>query len=87
MEIIRNRTLRPSSRKPSSTYKIDVSNISSTDKLIINIYHEKSTSELLYRYTISGKDLIGKNSIHFKALENDGSCSIKWYAVKCKDIT
>ena len=71
--IKRNRTLRPSSREPQSTYKIDTSKVKINDTLYVTITHE-SNSEFRDVYIFEGKDLVDKNSIHFSY---DEEC-IKW---------
>lgn len=80
--INRSRTIRPSSRKATSTsYKIDVEKVSESDTLIVTINHESKSGEKIYRF--SGKSLIGKKSIHFKA-DSDGV--ISWGKVIPEEI-
>lgn len=62
--IKRNRTLRPSSREPQSTYKIDTSKVGIDDTLYVTITHEDN-AEFKEVYIFEGKDLVDKNSIHF----------------------
>lgn len=71
--IKRNRTLRPSSREPQSTYKIDTSKVGIDDTLYVTITHEDN-AEFKKVYIFDGKDLVDKNSIHFSY---DEEC-IKW---------
>lgn len=71
--IKRNRILRPSSRKPQSTYKIDTSKVGINDTLHVRITHEDN-AEFKEVYIFEGKDLVDKNSIHFSY---DEEC-IKW---------
>ena len=71
--IKRNRTLRPSSREPQSTYKIDTSKVGINDTLYVTITHEDN-AEFKKVYIFDGKDLVDKNSIHFSY---DEEC-IKW---------
>lgn len=71
--IERNRILRPSSRKPQSTYKIDTSKVGINDTLHVRISH-KDNAEFKEVYIFEGKDLVDKNSIHFSY---DEKC-IKW---------
>ncbi len=71
--IKRNRILRPSSREPQSTYKIDTSKVGINDTLYVTITHEDN-AEFKKVYIFDGKDLVDKNSIHFSY---DEEC-IKW---------
>lgn len=71
--IKRNRILRPSSREPRSTYKIDTSKVGINDTLYVTITHEDN-AEFKKVYIFDGKDLVDKNSIHFSY---DEEC-IKW---------
>ena len=71
--IKRNRILRPSSREPQSTYKIDTSKVGINDTLQVTITHEDN-AEFKKVYIFDGKDLVDKNSIHFSY---DEEC-IKW---------
>ena len=71
--IKRNRILRPSSREPQSTYKINTSKVGINDTLYVTITHEDN-AEFKKVYIFDGKDLVDKNSIHFSY---DEEC-IKW---------
>lgn len=62
--IEKKRVLRPSNRKPQSTYKVDTSNIGINDMLYVTITHE-DYAEFKEVYIFEGKDLVDKNSIHF----------------------
>lgn len=76
-EIIRNRTIRPSSRlEKSKSYKIDTKKVSSGDILIVNIDHE---SENLFKtYKFNGNDVAIKNSISFRVYDYGTSIDISW---------
>ena len=75
-EIVRNRTIRPSTRLESSPYKIDTKRVSSNDILLVNISHETRPFKKTYRFT--GKDLKDKNSIHFSVHESSSRIDIIW---------
>lgn len=60
MILERNRVIRPSSRKESSSYEIDLSRRKDTEDVYITVTHE-SAPEFLF----SAKQLKGKKSIHF----------------------
>jgi len=65
MTVEKNRTIRPSSRKESSLYKIDLSKREKEENVHITITHE---NEQTYKkeYFFSAQQLQGKKSIHFK---------------------
>lgn len=76
-EVIRNRTIRPSSRLESSkTYKIDTKTVVSGDLLVVNIDHESTSFRK--RYTFSGKDVAHKDSISFRVTETASHIDISW---------
>lgn len=76
-EIIRNRTIRPSSRlKTSKTYKINTEAVSDGDTLIVNISHESENFQKTYKF--AGKDVAHKRSISFRLNENATSTEILW---------
>lgn len=77
-EIIKNRTIRPSTRKKESVnYKIDTSKLMASDILIVNIYHEKMEFHKIYKF--KGIDIYPKKSIHFKVKELNEKIEIVWY--------
>lgn len=68
-EICKSRTIRPSSRKETSiSYRINVDKVSSDDILIVTIDHESQPLKKVYRF--SGKQLQGRNTIHFRYKDN-----------------
>lgn len=78
-EIIRHRTIRPSTRlATSSKYKINIEGISEEDILIVKIDHETKSFNQTFKFY--GSDLIGRKSIHFKVLEVP-SVQIKWVGI------
>lgn len=79
-EIIRNRTIRPSTRSASSAYKVGTDNVGSGDILIVNIDHEEGGFNK--SYTFKGAELEGRNSIHFKVKETSGNIIIEWSGVE-----
>jgi len=78
MEIIRNRTIRPSSRHSTSvSYKIDTKIVSVGDTLVVNITHESKPFHRTYRFT--GAAVANKNSISFIVINDIGdSIDIGW---------
>ncbi len=76
-EIIRNRTIRPSSRlEKSKSYKIDTKQVSRGDILIVNIDHESNPFKRTYRF--NGGDVASKDSISFRVNEFGTSFNINW---------
>lgn len=76
-EIIRNRTIRPSSRQEASkSYKIDTKKVNSGDTLIVNIDHESEGFNWTFRF--KGSDVSAKNSIHFKVDVSENRINITW---------
>jgi hypothetical protein len=76
--ITKSRTLRPSTRKLSSPYRVHTDKIGQTDTLILTIYHEKEPGVPIKEFEIKGSDISGKNSIHFTALRQNGNWDIKF---------
>ena len=80
MKIVRNRTIRPSSRneniKSSNRYKIDTEKVTSSDMLCVNINHESLSFNETYYF--KGDDVSAKNSIGFKVLTNNDKIQIIW---------
>jgi len=76
-EIIRNRTIRPSTRDvDSKSYKIDTKAVSPADTLTVNINHE-STS-FFESYKFSGSSVANKNSISFRVNDYGNRIDITW---------
>jgi hypothetical protein len=75
-EVTRNRTIRPSSRQESSTYKIATKVVGVNDELVVNINHE--SKQFMKSFRFSGKDLATKNSIHFSVYESGSTIEITW---------
>lgn len=77
MEIIRNRTIRPSTRKKSSVnYRVDISRVLKDDTLVVNIYHESLTFKKTYYF--EGNIISKKNSLSFRVLSANNNIEIVW---------
>lgn len=75
--IIRNRTIRPSTRlEKSKSYKIDTKSVSHGDILVVNIDHETKSFRKSYKF--NGSDVAHKNSISFRVNDNGTSLDISW---------
>src|SRR5690606_34358520 len=90
-EIIRNRTIRPSTRlEKSQSYKIDTKTVSHFDILVVNIDHE--TKPFSKSYKFNGSDVAHKDSISFRVNDYGTSIDISWSgatpigAVKSKSL-
>lgn len=80
-EIIRNRTIRPSTRLASSkSYKINTEKVSSGDTLVVNINHE--SNPFCKSFKFNGKDIAHKKSISFRVNEFGSSICISWSGAK-----
>jgi hypoxanthine-DNA glycosylase len=82
--VIRNRTIRPSSRLESSkSYKIDTKNVSRGDTLIVNIDHEKKSFRKTYCF--NGTDVESKDSISFRVKDYGTSIEVSWSGAQPSD--
>jgi len=80
-ELIKNRTIRPSTRlSTSKSYKIDTSQVLFGDTLIVNIFHENKTFKKTYKF--DGADVALKNSISFRVNDFGNSIDISWSGVQ-----
>lgn len=75
--IIRNRTIRPSSRLESSkSYKIDTKVVGAIDTLRVNIDHESDSFSKSYWF--HGKDVAYRDSISFWVTDDGARLDISW---------
>ena len=76
-EIVRNRTIRPSTRnEKSKSYKIDTKQVCRGDTLVVNIGHENKSFRKTYKF--NGTDVANKNSISFSVNEYGDRIDISW---------
>lgn len=76
-EIIRNRTIRPSTRlEKSKSYKIDTKTVSRGDILVVNIDHE--SKPFLKTFKFNGLDVAHKDSISFRVNDFGTHIDISW---------
>lgn len=85
--ITRRRTLRPSSREVTSTYKVDTKKVTAKDTLRIEIYSEDKPGELIALFELSGQAVASKNSIHFDATAISNGWSFEWSGAQPKRIS
>jgi hypothetical protein len=83
-QVIRNRTIRPSSRhKSSNNYRVDTSTVKEGTTLIVNIHHE--SKPFLKSYKFNWRQVIGRN-ITFSTKLVNGKTLIKWNKVNPVEI-
>lgn len=74
--IIRNRTIRPSTRDTESAYRVKVENAKPDDEIIIFIDHESMDYRSIYKCT--GELFQKSDSIYFRVEMENGKVQIKW---------
>lgn len=77
IEIVRNRTIRPSTRlEKSKSCKIDTKTVSRGHTLVVNIDHETKSFRKTYKF--NGSDIEHKDSISFRVNDFGTSIDISW---------
>lgn len=84
-EIIRNRTIRPSTRSASSAYKVKTDKVGRGDILTVNIDHEDGGFN--ESFTFKGAELAGRDNIYFKVRQTSGKLVIDWSGVEPSNST
>lgn len=80
-EIIRNRTIRPSTRKDSSVnYRVHIKGLAQGDTLAVNINHESRSFAKTYRFKAS--DVLQKKSLCFKVEDTPKGITIHWISTQ-----
>ena len=80
-EIIRNRTIRPSTRKESSVnYRVDISKVLKGDTLIVNINHESQPFKKSYYF--EGNTIAERNNLSFRVADYGNRFEIVWSGVQ-----
>jgi len=76
-DIIRRRTIRPSTRKDTSVnYRVDITGIAPSDTLVVEIGHESKPFQKLFKFR--GIDILKRKSLGFKVSEVGNHISITW---------
>lgn len=76
-EIVRNRTIRPSTRKETSVnYRVDIKAVTSGDTLVVNIEHESKPFRKTYKFR--GNDVLKRKSLGFKVQDFGTHIEIQW---------
>jgi hypothetical protein len=76
--IKKSRTLRPSTRLPSSPYRVNTEQVKPEDTLQLTIYYEENLGNPIGVFEFQGKDISGKNTIHFTATKQNGKWNIRF---------
>lgn len=80
-DIIRNRTIRPSTRKETSVnYRVHIGGISSSDTLIVNIKHE--SKPFSKQFMFKGSEVLKKKSLGFKVFDDGKQIIINWISTQ-----
>lgn len=80
-EIIRSRTIRPSTRKDTSVnYRVHIDGITSGDTLVVNIRHESKAFSKTYKF--NGSDIIKKESLGFRVNDDGKQININWISTQ-----
>ncbi len=80
-EIIRNRTITPSTRKDSSVnYRIHLDSINAGDTLVVNIKHESKPFFKTFKF--KGSEVLKKKSLGFKVTDYGSHIEITWISTQ-----
>ena len=80
-EIVRNRTIRPSTRlKTSPFYRVHINGITASDTLIVNVTHENKAYSK--SFTFKGSDVIKKKSLGFKVIDDGKTIQLNWISTQ-----
>lgn len=76
-DIIRNRTIRPSTRLNTSVnYRVHINGILPSDTLIVNITHESKSFAKSFKF--KGSEVLKKKSLGFKVFDDGKQIIINW---------
>jgi hypothetical protein len=75
--ITRDRVIRPTTHKPSNSYRVHCDEVGTGDTLRVNITHE-SDPAVHFIYEVDGSEIENLNSLHFKAALVNGNWQINW---------
>jgi hypothetical protein len=80
-EIIRNRTIRPSTRQATSpNYRVAINGITPNDTLVVNIKHESKPFSKTFKFR--GSDVLKKKSLGFTVSEIGNNIQIHWMSTQ-----
>jgi hypothetical protein len=76
-EIIRRRTIRPSTRLETSVnYRVSITNITASDILVVHVNHESKSFRKTYRFW--GRDILKMKSLSFRVQDEGKRIKIIW---------
>jgi hypothetical protein len=80
-EIIRKRTIRPSTRKDTSVnYRVDIKGIAASNTLVVEISHESKPFRKVFKFR--GRDVLQKKSLGFTVNEAANRIDIQWISTQ-----
>jgi hypothetical protein len=80
-EIVRKRTIRPSTHKDSSVnYRVDIKGVASSDTLVVEISHESRPFHKVFKFR--GRDVLQKKSLGFTVNEAIHGIDIQWISTQ-----
>lgn len=80
-DIIRNRTIRPSTRQETSVnYRVHLKGVSPSDTLVVNIKHESKAYSKTFKF--KGSDVLQKKSLGFKVFDDSKQIIINWISTQ-----
>ena len=80
-DIIRKRTIRPSTREATSVnYRVDIKGVAASDTLIVEISHESRPFHKVFKFR--GGDVLQKKSLGFKVHEVGNRIEIQWISTQ-----
>ena len=88
MEIVeKSRTLRPSTRKASSPYRVSTEQVGPEDVLRLTIFDEGQPDRNLIVFEFPGGDIASRASIHFTAKQDEGRWRLQFSEVQPTVVT
>ena len=80
-EIIRRRTIKPSTRKATSVnYRVAINDIDSSDTLVVEVTHESKPYKKSFKF--KGSDILKKKSLGFTVTEDGKQIVINWISTQ-----
>jgi hypothetical protein len=80
-EIVRRRTIRPSTRKNTSVnYRVAINSVGASDLLVVEIRHESKSYQKSFRFR--GIDILKRKSLGFKVSEVGGRIEVTWISTQ-----
>jgi hypothetical protein len=83
----RTRTLRPSTRKTDSPYRVSTDGVSLDDVVRLTILDEGQPGTILGVFEFRGSDISRRASIHFTAEQDNGKWKLRFSEVQPNVVT